>query len=246
MGLWTKIGVLRAGGNPMKLRLLAVSAAAFGLMAASAQAAIVVDHKVGNQLFTLDSGGMLDNFDSIQRPSVSYSGLTIAPINFEDPISTSAPPPYEGVNPAPATTHSGATPLHVDPTTYASVQGQQSATFTMLSGYLTSFSFYMGSPDPYNHMVFHLLGGGSQSLDGDAIWGGSPNADGDRSTGFRVYYNFNGARVTSIDFSSDTNAFEYDGLAGQVPEPAAWSLMIAGFGGMGALLRRRRRTAAVS
>src|SRR3954453_24008745 len=99
MGLWTKIGVLRAGGNPMKLRLLAVSAAAFGLMAASAQAAIVVDHKVGNQLFTLDSGGMLDNFDSIQRPSVSYSGLTIAPINFEDPISTSAPPPYEGVNP---------------------------------------------------------------------------------------------------------------------------------------------------
>ena len=28
-----------------------------------------------------------------------------------------------------------------------------------------------------------------------------------------------------------------------VPEPSAWALMIAGFGGMGALLRRRRALA---
>jgi hypothetical protein len=31
-----------------------------------------------------------------------------------------------------------------------------------------------------------------------------------------------------------------------VPEPASWALMIAGFGGIGAMLRRRRDTAAVA
>jgi hypothetical protein len=31
-----------------------------------------------------------------------------------------------------------------------------------------------------------------------------------------------------------------------VPEPATWGLMLVGFGGMGALLRNRRRTAAVA
>ena len=31
-----------------------------------------------------------------------------------------------------------------------------------------------------------------------------------------------------------------------VPEPEAWTLMIAGFGGMGAMLRRRRALAAVA
>jgi hypothetical protein len=30
------------------------------------------------------------------------------------------------------------------------------------------------------------------------------------------------------------------GIDGSVPEPATWALMIMGFGGAGALLRRRR------
>jgi hypothetical protein len=33
--------------------------------------------------------------------------------------------------------------------------------------------------------------------------------------------------------------------SGGVPEPAAWSLMLAGFGGLGAMLRRRRPALAV-
>ncbi|HEX2816506.1 MAG TPA: PEPxxWA-CTERM sorting domain-containing protein [Phenylobacterium sp.] len=34
---------------------------------------------------------------------------------------------------------------------------------------------------------------------------------------------------------------QVSGAAGGVPEPAAWGLMLVGFGGMGALLRRQRR-----
>ena len=41
-----------------------------------------------------------------------------------------------------------------------------------------------------------------------------------------------------VEFQSST--------VGGVPEPATWALMIGGFGGMGAMLRRRRRTAALA
>lgn len=37
--------------------------------------------------------------------------------------------------------------------------------------------------------------------------------------------------------------FRVGGIDGAVPEPAAWALMIMGFGGIGALLRRRAATA---
>jgi hypothetical protein len=36
------------------------------------------------------------------------------------------------------------------------------------------------------------------------------------------------------------------GIDGSVPEPASWALMIAGFGGLGALMRRRRVTSAAA
>jgi hypothetical protein len=76
---------------------------------------------------------------------------------------------------------------------------------------------------------------------GDAIWGGNGVVgNGDRTKGFRVYYDFNGAKVSSITFQSGSNAFEFDGLAGVVPEPGTWALMIMGFGGAGAMIRRRR------
>lgn len=41
---------------------------------------------------------------------------------------------------------------------------------------------------------------------------------------------------TPITFSSQV----YPDRGGAVPEPASWALMLTGFGGMGALLRRRR------
>ena len=117
----------------------------------------------------------------------------------------------------------------------------------MNSGYyLTNFSFYMGSPDYYNHVTFNHRGGGQTVFDSNKIWDG-PEFGGDRTKGFRVYYNFKGIQVTSITFASDLNAFEFDGLAGNVvavPEPGTWALMILGFGGAGAMLRRRRVVAA--
>ncbi len=42
-------------------------------------------------------------------------------------------------------------------------------------------------------------------------------------------------------FTRGTLAFTYTPLAGAVPEPASWALMIAGFGLVGGAMRRRQR-----
>jgi hypothetical protein len=43
------------------------------------------------------------------------------------------------------------------------------------------------------------------------------------------------------------NAFEFDNVKlGAVPEPAAWMTMLAGFGIIGAAMRRRRPTVALA
>jgi hypothetical protein len=54
-----------------------------------------------------------------------------------------------------------------------------------------------------------------------------------------------GAGTTTAGFTARSASGSFDGQLA-VPEPATWGLMLVGFGGMGALLRNRRRTAAVA
>ena len=130
---------------------------------------------------------------------------------------------------------------------YETVLSGGSATLTSLRG-LSSFSFYMGSPDDYNHASFTFYGaGGSQTLNGTAIWGGTPPGNGDQSEGFTVTYTFAPDAVRSIEFTSTGNSFEFDKLAGtEVPEPATWSMMIMGFGLAGGMMRAARRKQALA
>src|SRR5687767_10069956 len=90
-------------GTSMKLRTLAAASAAVGLMAAAsaASAAITVVTTVADDLHgsTLAAHGqvMLDNFDSIDSAQTSYVGNIIEyPDEFQNPIATSAPPPWSG------------------------------------------------------------------------------------------------------------------------------------------------------
>lgn len=218
----------------MNLRSFAAASAALGILvaASSANAAVTVaSTQEGNLFGPLTSGAMVWDFDLIKNANTDYSGNVL---QGPQTGSNSASPPYNGS-------------VSGDTTKYASVQANQVGTFKTLGNfYLTDFSLYLGSPDDYNTVKFNFLGGGSQTMTGSEIWGGVVLGNGDRTKGYRVYYNFNGAKVTSIDFGTgNTNAFEFDGLAASVavPEPATWALMIMGFGSAGAMLRHRRRVA---
>ena len=136
-----------------------------------------------------------------------------------------------------------------DTTNYETVLANGLATLTT-SNLLTTFSFYLGSPDSYNTIRFYGLGGYQQTLSGAAILGAAVAADGDQSVGRRVTYDFGAERVNKIEFVSTGNSFEFDSLAGTiqaaVPEPSTWTMMILGFGGIGALIRRRRANPAAA
>lgn len=142
--------------------------------------------------------------------------------------------------------------LGLDPGVSAPPPGDTSNHFTITKGgfatltatkALGAFSFFLGSPDTFNSVTFSGEGF-SFTLAGDEIWGGAPaGATGDQSIGRRVIYDFEGQAVKAITFASSGNAFEFDGLVGAyaaVPEPAAWAMMLIGFGGAGVILRRRR------
>jgi len=63
------------------------------------------------------------------------------------------------------------------------------------------------------------------------------------SLGPTAYFGFTGGTGLSYSIQDVTNwDLTVNARTGAVPEPATWAMMLAGFGGLGALLRRRRAT----
>lgn len=129
--------------------------------------------------------------------------------------------------------------------TEANISGlTQSITITDLFGLSVSFD-PSAIPDNYS-----LLAGPDQRL--TAPVGGFQNSEKisfafldpaynpNKADTFNLTYTVtgaNGAPIASVENIVNT---------GVVPEPAAWALMMLGFGGVGAVLRRKARTAAVA
>jgi hypothetical protein len=129
-----------------------------------------------------------------------------------------------------------------DPTAYAAVLGPNGTATLTLGGPYANISFFMGSPDTYNSISFLGAGGTVLGSFTGAQFTGPP-ANGDPTLGERITFNFNGAAVQTVQFASTTNSFEFDRVGTvAVPEPATWAMMLVGFGGIGAMIRRRRQT----
>lgn len=121
----------------------------------------------------------------------------------------------------------------------------QTGSYTVNFGPTNTFSFVIGSVDTYNSLTLFYQGGGSQTYNGGQIINDLTFPSGNQISGEtngRVTYNVTGGpKLIGATFSSTANSFEFDNLAtGAVPEPAAWALMLGGFGMMGAAVRRRR------
>ena len=118
--------------------------------------------------------------------------------------------------------------------------------YTTSFGPSNVFSFIIGSLDVYNQLILSYSDGMSQTLNGGAIIGNLPFNSGSNTdvsaNGVVTYRVTSGALLTGATFRSlGNNSFEFDSLSA-VPEPAAWGMMILGFGLVGGVLRRRSAT----
>ena len=118
------------------------------------------------------------------------------------------------------------------------------ASFTQIG----SISLLWGSIDTYNTLtVLDKLGNALQSFTGSQIAALVPGfANGNQSsliTNPLVTLKFTGGtedNIGGLRFESTANAFEFDNITiSAVPEPATWLMMIAGFGMIGGMMRRR-------
>jgi len=207
------------------LRALCAATVAVAALAAATSASALTVSIYNNDLPLPAGQTMIEDFDAVHA-SGQFSFVGDANTFVRDGSlgllpSVSAPPPG-------------------DTTNYFTITGGGKATLTSTQG-MGSFSFYLGSPDTYNFVKFTDFSGASFTLQGAQIWNSNTGDNGDQSWGRRVSYNFDGAVIKKIEFSSTGNSFEFDSLASApVPEPATWALMISGFGGAGAMIRRRR------
>jgi hypothetical protein len=142
-----------------------------------------------------------------------------------------------------------------DPHQYLSLEKGQSETLT--TPLLKSISLYIGSIDRYNWITFLFQGGGQEIYSGaDLAADESATANGDRRssrTNGRFTFTFTDP-ITEVQLYSSNYSFEVADIgaapaapaavaAAPVPEPAAWTMMLLGFGGLGAVLRRGRAAA---
>ncbi|HEX7885780.1 MAG TPA: PEPxxWA-CTERM sorting domain-containing protein [Phenylobacterium sp.] len=131
-----------------------------------------------------------------------------------------------------------------DTTQYLSVQQGQNVTLD--TPLLSAISFYVGSLDAWNSFTFTLANGATEVVTG-MILADLPGMDANgNQTGFttngRLTFNFD-SDITGVTFASAGDSLEISDIGavlGVVPEPASWAMMIVGFAGVGALMRRRR------
>jgi hypothetical protein len=124
--------------------------------------------------------------------------------------------------------------------------GVRGATVTFANA-VKSFDIYWGSIDGNssnnNSLVLNL---GSDTITGDDLVSmGLANGAGHQSDTFdnKWFRIMDTDPFTSFTVSSTRNAFEFD-MAGVVPEPSTWAMMLVGFAGLGYAAFRRRKDSA--
>lgn len=208
-------------------KLVIAGALALGLWAGSAQAATFsVNFNGGSGTLPLGST-VFQSFDAIP------AGTMIGPNAYSSNTTT-------GLTARPAYGSTG---------NYGAVLNGGS--YTVAFGPTNLFSFVLGSLDAFNSLTLNFADGTSQLLTGGNIINDMTFDAGNRTSaetnGTVSYQVTSGALLTGATFrSSGGNSFEFDNLAtggvGAVPEPAAWAMMIVGFGLVGGALRRRTKT----
>ena len=116
---------------------------------------------------------------------------------------------------------------------FAAVLGN--GAYTFVSPVATAMiSFVVGSLDTYNSLTLNFADNSTVVLNDGQI--NNNNAVKEGVVTFNVT---SGPLLSGLTFTTSGNSFEFDSIAAAVPEPAAWGMMILGFGLVGGVLRRR-------
>ena len=179
--------------------------------------------------------------------AVAGSGFVsaIAPTtyNFDTTFAAFTGSPTHGEVVSGSSSGQNATPFN-DGTSYYTVgtlNQPESATLT-LSSNNNYLGLYWGSIDTYNSITIKDANG--TTVISSSTYPILNPANGNQGNGGSAYVNiFDTAPITSITFSSNIQAFEFDNVSvAAVPEPATWAMMILGFFGVGFLAYRRKNT----
>jgi hypothetical protein len=214
------------------MRKLLLTAGAMVAFAASAQAVTI------SGAFGAPDPGPLPG----QTLAVSFDGPNAAGFTWSGGLGTSCVnQPGVAATPAGGTTCFGYVSSNLNPNTA-----------TLSTPNLSAISFYWGSIDLYNEVK--VLGAGNVVL-GTFSGGVLPPSNGNQSTAAtnrRVSFTAGaGEVITGLVLTSTGVAFEFDDFYADaasttngIPEPASWAMLIAGFGLVGAVSRRRNLTVA--
>ncbi|ODT62072.1 MAG: hypothetical protein ABS77_07895, partial [Phenylobacterium sp. SCN 69-14] len=176
--------------------------------AGSANAAVTVSILGDYNSYASAGQTIVQDFDGFLAPGYSFSSSAPIYVGTGSSSGNYAEPP-------------GTPGQYIAVQSAGGVDG--SATLTSLGGGFTAFSLFMGSPDTYNYITINWAGGGSTTLDGNALSNGGTlfTTTGDQSLAYRVNLDFGGQRAQSVMLQSiGSNAFESDGWAvSAVPEP---------------------------
>ena len=225
----------------MKTFLIAAAAAAGAAVASPALAVTTTLDFNGN----ICSANSCDDYDPIDQSYGDGVGVDVAYASYTDPAGT----PFEGF-------------LKYWDDNYGDLQGivwggggqsgyRSEITFTALAGYeisLVSFDVATyqnrSATSPF---TIANLGGGTTILDEDV----DTNWPTHTHVSLNSAYFTDGIRLTwgpdGYDVGLDNIVFDVRAVSDPgagIPEPGAWALMIMGFAGAGAMLRRRRVAAA--
>ena len=116
-------------------------------------------------------------------------------------------------------------------TPYLAVLGGNSATYTFGTA-VSGLAFDWGTASIENTLTLTDINSVSTTFQVSTLASNAVNG--------LLVATANGAAIKSLTFGTTANSFEADNIAAAVPEPAAWGMMILGFGVVGAAMRRRR------